>query len=116
MLGFCQSTRFAAGRPNMKPEKRFLNQPKHFWANVRTISQQAGYTVRNKRQIKIPDDDAMRQALGRVDLSDSHIWDEARNVSMTLRQLPDEFSVARWSWERARSVFGVRVPLLCLAG
>jgi hypothetical protein len=38
----------------MKPDPRFLKQPKHFWANVRTISQQIGYTQRGTGQIKIP--------------------------------------------------------------
>ena len=28
----------------MKPDPRFLKQPKSFWANVRTISQEVGYT------------------------------------------------------------------------
>lgn len=32
----------------------FQNQPKMFWAYVRTLSQQLGYTVRTKKQIKIP--------------------------------------------------------------
>ncbi len=30
----------------MRPEERFLKQPKDFWAMVRTISQKLGYTVR----------------------------------------------------------------------
>lgn len=32
----------------------FQNQPKMFWAYVRTLSQQIGYTVRGKNQIKVP--------------------------------------------------------------
>ncbi len=31
----------------------YQNQPKMFWAYVRTITQKLGYTVRNKKQIKI---------------------------------------------------------------
>ncbi|AMY70253.1 DUF7687 domain-containing protein [Frigidibacter mobilis] len=38
----------------MQPEKRFLAQPKSFWACVRTISQKVGYTQRGTRQIKVP--------------------------------------------------------------
>lgn len=38
----------------MKPNQRFRNKPKEFWANVRTISQQAGYTMRGQGQVKIP--------------------------------------------------------------
>ncbi len=36
----------------MKPDKRFLRQPKSFWANVRSLSQKLGYTEGG--QIKIP--------------------------------------------------------------
>ena len=61
----------------MKPDQRFLNQPKHFWANVRTISQQAGYTVRGQGQIKVPDYAAIQKALDNVGLSAAHIVDEA---------------------------------------
>jgi hypothetical protein len=32
----------------------FVNQPKQFWAYVRSISQAVGYTVRGQGQIKIP--------------------------------------------------------------
>jgi hypothetical protein len=38
----------------MQPEKRFLAQPKSFWACVRTISQKVGYTLRGTGQIKVP--------------------------------------------------------------
>ncbi len=37
----------------MKPEQRFLNQPKDFWANVRTVSEAAGYTARGTGQIRV---------------------------------------------------------------
>jgi hypothetical protein len=30
----------------MIPDKRFLRQPKRFWANVRLLSQHIGYTER----------------------------------------------------------------------
>lgn len=38
----------------MVANPEFQNQPKLFWAYVRTLSQQLGYTVRAKKQIKIP--------------------------------------------------------------
>lgn len=38
----------------MKPDPRFLNQPKSFWANVRTVSQQAGYTRTGEGYWKVP--------------------------------------------------------------
>ena len=38
----------------MKPNPRFLNLPKDFWANVRLVSQEVGYTVRGQKEIKVP--------------------------------------------------------------
>ncbi len=38
----------------MKPDPRFLNQPKSFWANVRTVSQEAGYTKSGQGYWKVP--------------------------------------------------------------
>jgi hypothetical protein len=38
----------------LKPDPRFLNQPKNFWAHVRLIGQEVGYTDRRTREIKIP--------------------------------------------------------------
>jgi hypothetical protein len=59
----------------MKPTARFLNQPKSFWANVRTISQQNGYTIRGKKQVKVPTFAEMRSALHSVSLTSHHICD-----------------------------------------
>jgi len=41
----------------------FQNQPKMFWAYVRTLSQHLGYTVRRQKQIKIPTISEMRAGL-----------------------------------------------------
>lgn len=38
----------------VKPDPRFATQPKEFWANVRTISQELGYTQRGAGVIKVP--------------------------------------------------------------
>ncbi|MEW5939163.1 MAG: hypothetical protein AB1750_05850 [Chloroflexota bacterium] len=38
----------------MKPNDAFLNLPKNFWAGVRLISQETGYTEKSTKQIKIP--------------------------------------------------------------
>lgn len=47
----------------MKADKRFLLQPKGFWANVRTLSQAIGYTDRATKQIKVYSASEMRSAL-----------------------------------------------------
>jgi hypothetical protein len=60
----------------MEPNSRFLNQPKDFWANIRTIGEAAGYTDRNKGQIKIPTLPEMKAALQKVGLTTSHITDD----------------------------------------
>jgi len=57
----------------MKPDPRFLKQPKHFWANVRTISQQVGYTERGTGQIKIPALPEIVAALSGIGLKTKHV-------------------------------------------
>lgn len=59
----------------MKPDPRFLNQPKHFWANVRSISQHSGYTNRNTKQIKVHDLPTIVKALGQIGLGTGHVVD-----------------------------------------
>src|SRR6266850_355919 len=53
----------------MKPDGRFLKQPKSFWANVRTISQHLGYVVRKPQQIKVYTIEDMRRALTELELN-----------------------------------------------
>lgn len=57
----------------MKPDPRFLKQPKHFWANVRSISQHLGYTDRKSHQVKVPDLSQVQTALIEIGLSASHV-------------------------------------------
>ncbi len=37
----------------MKPDPRFVKQPMSFWACVRSLSQELGYTVRNEQRIRV---------------------------------------------------------------
>ena len=57
----------------MKPRKRFLDQPKQFWANVRILSEAIGYTARGKGLIMVPDLDQIRSALHKRGLTDRHL-------------------------------------------
>ena len=57
----------------MKANKLFLNQPKPFWANVRSISQHLGYTLRGTRQIKIPTIEEMSSAMKALGLTSNHL-------------------------------------------
>lgn len=38
----------------MKPNIKFLDLPKSFWASVRSVSQEVGYTVRGEGKVKVP--------------------------------------------------------------
>lgn len=37
----------------MRADRRFVGQTKAFWANVRTISQEMGYTARRSGQVRV---------------------------------------------------------------
>ena len=57
----------------MNPDPRFLAQSKEFWANVRTISQEVGYTQRGQGTIKVPTLAEIRAALQALTLASGHI-------------------------------------------
>jgi hypothetical protein len=57
----------------LKADARFLAQPKEFWANVRTISQEVGYTERGAKAIKIPSLSAIQIEFRKLGLTTSHI-------------------------------------------
>ncbi|MFG0256694.1 MAG: hypothetical protein ACF8GE_02210 [Phycisphaerales bacterium JB043] len=65
----------------MKADPRFLEQPKWFWADVRTVGQEVGYTVRGKGIIRVPTIDEIRSAYEKIGLGVSHLVDE--NGTMT---------------------------------
>src|SRR5947199_292141 len=69
----------------MRPNKEFVGLSKAFWANIRTISQEVGYTVKPKRQagskgqagpIRIPTLAEMHAALESINLSSKHLIGE----------------------------------------
>ncbi|MBL4592154.1 MAG: hypothetical protein JKY96_09375 [Phycisphaerales bacterium] len=55
----------------MIPDQRFLEQPKHFWANVRTIGQYVGYS--KKGDVIVPSMDDILKAYHKIDLSTHHL-------------------------------------------
>lgn len=60
----------------MKPDQRFIKQPKYFWANVRSLSQKLGYTAKGGAgQIKIFSIDEIVGGLKSLDLSSAHVVD-----------------------------------------
>jgi hypothetical protein len=90
----------------VKPDKRFLDQPKDFWANVRTISQQVGYTERGTGQIKIPSLAGISEALAGIGLKSTHIGDAKGKLTSFGEVLMDYFEY------RARILNGFVEPLL----
>lgn len=88
----------------MKPEERFLNQPKHFWANVRTISQQVRYTKITKdpntgersTRIKVPTLLNMKDALQEIGLSATHIIGVHDQPTEFGELLADYFEYRAW--------------------
>lgn len=76
----------------MKADTRFLSQPKEFWANVRTISQEVGYTERGANSIKIPSLNAIRKEFGRLGLTTAHIAGADGTLTDFGQRLFDYFS------------------------
>lgn len=71
----------------MKANPLFQNQPKEFWAYVRIISQEVGYTKRGNKSKKIsstiliPTLGDVRQAFKTLSLSIDHIVDDNSNLT-----------------------------------
>lgn len=57
----------------MKPNKEFIKQPMDFWANIRTISQKNGYTIRGENRIKVPTINEIENCLKYLSLRLDHI-------------------------------------------
>ena len=57
----------------MKANPKFASLPKSFWATVRSISQEIGYTVRGANQVKVPTIKEVRQAFECLRLNPEHI-------------------------------------------
>lgn len=76
----------------MKADPRFLTQPKEFWANVRTISQEVGYTERGTSSIKIPTLEAISHKFGELGLSMTHVADTNSKYTDFGRHLMDYFT------------------------
>lgn len=59
----------------MKPDRRFLDLPKPFWAHVRSVSEAVGYTDRVTQEIKAVSFLEIQQALAGLSLSSTHLPD-----------------------------------------
>ena len=75
----------------MKPDPRFLHLPKDFWANVRLISQEVGYTVKGQGQIKVPSLEEIQKAFAEISLDAGHLMDEGGRPTPYGKLLLDYF-------------------------
>lgn len=69
----------------MQADSRFLSLPKHFWANVRSISENLGYTDRKTKQIKVYTTDQMVKAMTQLNLSHDHLWKDNTPTQLGLQ-------------------------------
>lgn len=85
----------------MQPNPAFVGCSKAFWANIRTISQEVGYTVRPKRQagvkgqpgpIRVPSLAEIRTSLESIGLSTKHITSRGGKPTRFGQQILDYFA------------------------
>lgn len=84
----------------MQPKRAFVGLPKQFWANIRTISQAVGYTVRPKRQtgsrgqagsIRVPTLREIKGALESSGLNSRHLVTETGKATDLGKQVLDYY-------------------------
>lgn len=75
----------------MKADPRFAALPKSFWAAVRTVSQEVGYTARGEGQVKVPKLEELELAFNVLGLNTSHIATSGKPTKLA-QQLLDYFS------------------------
>ena len=66
----------------MRPNKEFLSQDKSFWALVRTISEEVGYTVHGEDKIKVPTLAEVADALMALKLDASFVREHDRPTEL----------------------------------
>ena len=74
----------------MKPNETFLRLPKKFWAGVRLVSQDVGYTDKNTRQIKIPSAEQIKTKLDKRGINFQK-WQNYRSGSKKFGTLLDDY-------------------------
>jgi hypothetical protein len=75
----------------LRANPRFLSQGTAFWAHVRTISQEVGYTDRKTKKIRVPSRLEIQNAFEGLQLETSHIFDANGNPSKFGSTLIDYF-------------------------
>ena len=76
----------------MKPDPRFLYQPREFWAHVRLLSQAIGYTDRKTKMILVPSATKIRDAMTRLGHSWTHLYERDGSPTEFGKLLGDYFA------------------------
>ena len=76
----------------MKPKERFLNQPKKFWAHIRSLSQSLGYSVRGEDKIHFFTAEEIKHGMAKNGLSSSHLFDKNGNANAFCTTIVDYFT------------------------
>ncbi len=76
----------------MKANSRFTGQTAEFWAHVRTISQETGYTDRKTKAVRIASLAEVQTAFQRLDLSIAHIASDDNQLTKFGKTLFDYFT------------------------
>lgn len=75
----------------MKPNNEFTNLPKSFWASIRLISQEVGYTNKATGQIKTPTFDEIRSKLANLDIDFLRLQSQKTDAGRFGKVLQDYF-------------------------
>jgi hypothetical protein len=76
----------------MIPNRKFLDQDKAFWAFVRTISEEVGYTDRQEDEIKVPTLEEMRNAFLTLGLNAASLSTDSLKATPRARLLLQYFA------------------------
>jgi len=76
----------------MKANPQFRSQNKAFWACVRSLSQELGYTVKRQNRIKVPTVHDMREGFIKLELNPELIGNKNNEPTMLGKELSEYFS------------------------
>lgn len=76
----------------MNPNNKFIRLPKTFWANVRLISQEIGYTEKGTNQIKIPSMNSIESKLDKFGIDSKRLQTQKINNQRFDELLQDYFA------------------------
>ena len=76
----------------MKADRKYRSKPKSFWASVRSLSQEIGYSERGTGKILVPDFQRMARAFSSLGLDPNQILVDGQPTYLA-QELRDYFSL-----------------------